>query len=94
MKRLDPNNTGVIDYVGWSNEMRLDNLAEISAKCRIPGPMAAAALGESGVALKKAMRRRIQTLAVAAAASGVRLMIDAEQSWLQPAIDNEVYSLQ
>lgn len=24
----------------------------------------------------------------------VRLMIDAEQSWLQPAIDNEVYSLQ
>lgn len=56
--------------------------------------MAAAALSESGVALKKAMNRRIKTLAVAAAASGVRLMIDAEQSWLQPAIDNEVYSLQ
>lgn len=31
MKRLDPNDTGVIDYVGWSNRMRLDNLAEISA---------------------------------------------------------------
>ncbi|CAM9685874.1 unnamed protein product, partial [Scytosiphon promiscuus] len=94
MKRLDPRNTGVIDYVRWSNQMRLDNLAEISAHCRIPGPMAAAALGDSGVALKKAMHRRIETLAVAAAASGVRLMIDAEQSWLQPAIDNEVYSLQ
>lgn len=31
MKRLDPNNRGVIDYVGWSNRMRLDNLAEIAA---------------------------------------------------------------
>lgn len=31
MKRLDPRNTGVIDYVGWSNQMRLDNLAEIAA---------------------------------------------------------------
>ncbi|CAB1102775.1 unnamed protein product [Ectocarpus sp. CCAP 1310/34] len=94
MKRLDPDNRGVIDYVGWSNRMRLDNLAEIAAHCRIPGPMAAAALSENGVALKKTMYRRIATLATAAASSGVRLMIDAEQSWLQPAIDNEVYSLQ
>lgn len=31
MKRLDPRDTGVIDYVGWSNRMRLDNLAEIAA---------------------------------------------------------------
>lgn len=31
MRRLDPNNTGVIDYVGWSNQMRLDNLAEMIA---------------------------------------------------------------
>lgn len=31
MKHLDPNNRGVIDYVGWSNRMRLDNLAEIAA---------------------------------------------------------------
>ncbi|CAM9168705.1 unnamed protein product [Ectocarpus sp. 12 AP-2014] len=94
MKRLDPNDRGVVDYVGWSNRMRLDNLAEIAAHCRIPGPMAAAALSENGVALKKTMYRRIATLATAAASSGVRLMIDAEQSWLQPAIDNEVYSLQ
>lgn len=56
--------------------------------------MSEAALNEEGVALKNAMVGRIQTLARAAAESGVRLMIDAEQSWLQPAIDNTVYSLQ
>ena len=62
--------------------------------CRNRGPLAAAALGENGVALKDAMQRRITKLAVAAANAEVRLMIDAEQSWLQPAIDNTVYSLQ
>lgn len=62
--------------------------------CRNRGPLAAAALGENGLALKDAMQRRISTLATAAATAEVRLMIDAEQSWLQPAIDNTVYSLQ
>lgn len=56
--------------------------------------MAAAALTDEGLALKKAMQGRIGKLATAAAAAEVRLMIDAEQSWLQPAIDNTVYSLQ
>lgn len=36
--------------------------------CRIPGPMAAAALSKNGVTLKKTMYRRIATLATAAAA--------------------------
>lgn len=31
MKRLDPEDTGGIDYVEWSKRMRLDNLAEITA---------------------------------------------------------------
>lgn len=56
--------------------------------------MAAAALDEKGIALKEATQGRIRSLATAAAAAQVRLMIDAEQSWLQPAIDNTVYSLQ
>lgn len=56
--------------------------------------MAAAALDEDGVALKEAIQGRITMLATAAAKAEVRLMIDAEQSWLQPAIDNTVYSLQ
>lgn len=56
--------------------------------------MAAAALDKDGMTLKEAMQRRITALARAAADGGVRLMIDAEQSWLQPAIDNTVYGLQ
>lgn len=31
MKHLDLENTGGIDYVEWSNRMRLDNLADITA---------------------------------------------------------------
>lgn len=62
--------------------------------CRNPGPMAAAALDANGVALKEAMWGRIAALAQAAAEAEVRLMIDAEQSWFQPAIDNIVYGLQ
>lgn len=64
------------------------------SNCRTPGPMAAAALNEDGVALKNAMQGRISALARVAAESEVRMMIDAEQSWLQPAIDNTVYGLQ
>lgn len=56
--------------------------------------MAAAALDADGVKIKEAMQGRISTLAKVAAVAEVRLMIDAEQSWLQPAIDNTVYSLQ
>lgn len=40
------------------------------------------------------MQDRIRTLSRAAAEAEVRLLIDAEQSWLQPAIDNTVYGLQ
>lgn len=31
MNRLDPEDTGGIDYVEWSNRMRLDNLAEVTS---------------------------------------------------------------
>ena len=56
--------------------------------------MATAALDDEGLALKEAMQHRIGILASAASVSGVRLMIDAEQSWLQPAAGNTIYSLQ
>lgn len=31
MRQLDPDNTGAIDYVEWSNGMRLGDLGEITA---------------------------------------------------------------
>jgi proline dehydrogenase len=40
------------------------------------------------------MLRRVMRLADAAAAGGVRLMVDAEHSYFQPAIDHTAKQLQ
>ncbi len=40
------------------------------------------------------MLRRVRRLAAAAAESGVKLMVDAEHSYFQPAIDHVVKELQ
>lgn len=44
--------------------------------------------------LLRSMMGRVDTLAAAAAAKGVRIMIDAEHSWFQPAVDHATLQLQ
>ncbi|CAM9487469.1 unnamed protein product [Ascophyllum nodosum] len=77
-----------VDYAEWRSWMRrLDR----------PRPgISGYSDGSKGPeeALLEAMQRRVRALADGASASGVRLMIDAEQSWLQPAIENNVHGLQ
>ena len=53
-----------------------------------------ASLDENEVKLMQAMRHRLETLAMLAESLGVRMMIDAEHTYFQPAIDYMVAYLQ
>ena len=92
---LDPNGTGSIDYVEWTSSLfRLENLPLLTARCKSKGPLSAAVLTDAELEAVRAMERRIDRLASRAAEKGVRLMVDAEQTYFQPAIDNSIYGLQ
>ena len=58
------------------------------------GPLTQAVLTEEEIEAANAMVARIEHLAQLASSLQVRLMIDAEQTYFQPAIDNTVLHLQ
>ena len=58
------------------------------------GPFAKSALSDEEIELMENMERRVDELTSLADRLGVRLMIDAEHSYFQPAIDNIVLKLQ
>lgn len=94
LRQLDPNDSGMIDYVQWTNSIKVEELALLTNKCRARGPLADATLNENEVQLMQAMRRRLEELAVLAESLGVRMMVDAEHTYFQPAIDYFVAGLQ
>jgi proline dehydrogenase len=91
---LDPLKTGSIDFLSWSARVRLRDVPAIVRFCREPGPLAAASLTEEELKLLDAALGRLRALANAAAASGVRLFVDAEQDAVQPAIAAAARALQ
>jgi len=84
----------VLDALEWCAALRVDTMAAMAAHCRSPGPFSAAALDEGEQALVGRMIERVEGLAALAERRGVRLMIDAEHSYFQPAIDQLVLDLQ
>lgn len=86
--RLDAAGEGTVDYVDWSNSIKIEELNSITGRCKERGPLARAALDEGEVLLLVAMRRRVEGLCALARDLGVRVMIDAEHCKFQPAIDN------
>ncbi|KAK2077068.1 hypothetical protein QBZ16_004701 [Prototheca wickerhamii] len=93
-EQLDVTRDGTIDYVDWTSQISLFDTAKIASRCRERGPFFNAALTEEENDLLRKMLARVETLAAAADASGVRLMIDAEHSWFQPAVDHVTTRLQ
>jgi len=91
---LDTDHDGKVDYVAFTKRVTIYDGAEIGARCREQGPFSRAALTKEELQLMDNMVRRVNTLAKAAAASGVRLLVDAEHSYFQPAIDAVVAQLQ
>lgn len=91
--KLDDDNNNRIDYVEWSNGLAPEDLHTLTAQCRLEGPLARSTLSEEERKLVKRMRQRIDTLAALAESLGVRVMIDAEHTYFQPAIDNITYNL-
>eukprot|EP01038_Epipyxis_sp_PR26KG_P011537 gene11537-15453_t len=89
----DVDHDGRINYLEWTNGIPLEQLHLITDHCTTKGPLAAAVLNEKELLLFRNMRKRIDNLAYLAQSLGVRLMIDAEHSYFQPAIDNITLAL-
>lgn len=92
--KLDADKNGRVDYIEWSNTLVLEELHNLTSHCREKGPLSQAVLDETERALLARMRERVDGLASLARKLGVRLMIDAEHTYFQPAIDNITAGLQ
>lgn len=86
--RLDPTGCGVIDYVEWSRMVQPADVPRIVRACREEGPLSLAAPTKEDLVALENTKRRLGEVARAAFDRRVRLLIDAEQTWFQPAIDN------
>ena len=92
-EKLDSNNDGKIDYVAWSNHITIEDLGKLTSQCRTQGPLFNATFTDEETALLKNMRTRMNDLANLAKKMDVHMMIDAEHTYFQPAIDNIAYTL-
>lgn len=85
---LDTDHDGKIDYIEWTNGIKLEELHLLTAHCTVQGPLFNSVLDEEECRLFKRMQERITHLSKLARTLGVRLMIDAEHTYFQPAIDH------
>jgi len=95
----DLTQTGRIDYVAWCQRMSLTKMPQLADRIRLSAAAAGAgpawrqqlsevALTDEEVELVRAMRTRLRTLAQQSADKGVKMMVDAEHTYFQPAIDH------
>lgn len=87
---MDVNKDGKVDFLDW--------VSYISPMDLTMGPLSQFSnvdqLSEDEIMQMKNMITRLEMLAAAAAEQGVKLMIDAEQTYMQTAIDHLVLNLQ
>lgn len=85
---MDLDGDDKIDYIEWSNSITIEELHNLTSHCRTKGPLARATLTEEERNLLLNLRSRIEHLAKLTVELGVHMMIDAEHTYFQPAIDN------
>lgn len=97
---FDSSNDDKLDYLEWTHAIRLSDLTTregetpIELKSSFTKSGVLPVLDSRETQLMDNMVSRLETVAEAAAAARVRLMIDAEQTYLQPAIDHFTLELQ
>ena len=92
--KVDTDHDGVIDIVDWMSGLSLLDLTQLVSSCKDEGPLFRAALNEAELGQMKNLLRRCDEVCGLAASLKVRVMIDAEWTAIQPAIDNTVMHMQ
>ncbi|KAF6251337.1 FAD-linked oxidoreductase-like protein [Scenedesmus sp. NREL 46B-D3] len=92
---LDWEGNGKVDIISWSHRIHLADMPGMVQRIKSQGTctrlsqeLVAVALTREEVKLAKALLGRVAKLAAAAVGTNVKLMIDAEHSYFQPAIDH------
>lgn len=93
-KRMDRDGSGSIDFLEWITFLDPKLLGGLNPSLRIAKSTGIARLSQTELEKVHAMIARLESLASLAARHRVRLMIDAEQTYFQPAIDHLVLDLQ
>ncbi|KAK9799009.1 hypothetical protein WJX73_003308 [Symbiochloris irregularis] len=91
--QLDTNHNGHVDYIGWTKRVSIGDVPRIVQSCKHKGPLAQSALSDEELELFDAMMSRLFKCAEVADKAGVRLMIDAEHSYFQAAINHAARQL-
>ncbi|CAE8641980.1 unnamed protein product, partial [Polarella glacialis] len=91
---IDTDQCGEISYIDWSNSMRLSSINELVRSCRQQGRLYRSALDKKELELYMNMIKRVENILDLAQDLGVRVMIDAEWTDIQPAIDHIVLHMQ
>ncbi|CAE8596859.1 unnamed protein product [Polarella glacialis] len=91
---IDTDQCGEISYIDWSNSMRLSSINELVRSCRQQGRLYRSALDKKELELYMNMIKRVENILDLAQELGVRVMIDAEWTDIQPAIDHIVLHMQ
>jgi proline dehydrogenase len=92
-ERIDTDMDGDVDLVEFTNALPLHAIGPLVQRCRSKGPLYRSALDVDECAGLERMLARLDDIALHAKALGVRLMIDAEHTYFQPAIDHTVLRL-
>ncbi|CAE7550855.1 PRODH [Symbiodinium sp. CCMP2592] len=91
---MDADADGLINYLDWSSTVTLWEIKKSVRRCKHRGDMHHATLNEEELQLYGKMLRRVQRIIDLAQELGVCVMIDAEQTAIQPAIDQITISMQ
>lgn len=91
--QIDKDHNGQVDYVSWSNSITVEDLHLLTSQCRQRGPLFNATFSDHERDLLLSFRSRVRKLAKLAQELDVNMMIDAEHTYFQPAIDNVAITL-